>query len=82
MPHHKSTIKRLRQAEKAREYNRSIRTKLRNAVKAVRSATGNDAATKLVAAYRDLDLAVKKGVMPKQRAARLKSRLAKRSNAA
>lgn len=81
MPHHKSTIKRLRQNEAERTYNRAVRTRLRNAIKAVHAAPKDAAVATLTAAYADLDRAVKKGVIPRERAARIKSRLAKKVNA-
>lgn len=74
MPHHKSTIKRLRQNVKERAYNRAVRTRTRALVKSVRQPDG---AASLDSAYSGLDHAVKLGVIPKRRAARLKSRLAK-----
>lgn len=77
MPHTKSTIKRLRQSVKLRGYNRAVRSRTRALVKDVRQAEGAAAAPSLVAAYAGLDRAVKHGVIPKRRAARLKSRLAK-----
>jgi small subunit ribosomal protein S20 len=82
MPHHKSTIKRLRQNVKERAYNRAVRTRTRALVKTARAAEGADAKSALTSAYAGLDRAVKLGVVPKRRAARLKSRLAKRANAA
>jgi small subunit ribosomal protein S20 len=77
MPHHKSNIKRLRQAEGLRVYNRTVRTRVRNAVKAVRGASLEEASAKLTQAYSVIDVAVKKGVLTRPYASRVKSRLAK-----
>lgn len=77
MPHHKSNAKRLRQSEVLRVYNRGVRTRVRNAMKAVREASAEDASGRLVTAYSAIDVAVRKGVYSKSYAARMKSRLAK-----
>lgn len=79
MPHNKSTQKRLRQNAKERAYNRAVRSGVRSVVKSARKAEGEAAAAELVTVYSSLDRAVKKGVVPKRRAARLKSRLARRA---
>lgn len=77
MPHHKSAAKRVITNEKARQRNIAARSRMRSAVKAVRSATTRDQA---LAAYRDavavLDRTAAKGVIKKETADRQKSRLA------
>ena len=80
MPLIKSAKKALRQSIANKVYNDATRAKVKNAVKGTRIAakTGAaDAAAKLSAAYRELDLAAKKHVIHKNKAARLKSRLSK-----
>lgn len=81
MPHNKSTAKRLRQNAKERAYNKAVRSGVRSVVKTARKAEGEAAAAEVVKVYASLDRAVKKGVVPKRRAARLKSRLARRAGA-
>ena len=77
MPHHKSTKKRLRQSLGARLRNRGHRTMLRSALKGVTEEAGT-----VVAAVSATDLAVKRGIIHPNKAARLKSRMMKRQNAA
>jgi len=84
MPQHKSCAKRIKTSEKSRLRNRAIRSRVRGAVKAFETAETGDPAA-LRKAQSELDLAVKKGVLPKPRADRKKSRLARalaRKNAA
>ena len=50
MPQHKSCKKRLLQAEKANAMNRSTRSAIRTALKAVRSATSKEEALKAMPA--------------------------------
>jgi len=76
MPQHKSCEKRLKQDEKRNERNRAARSNLRTAVRKFREL---DAATKPseYSAFQSLlDRAVTKGIISKNRAARLKSRMA------
>jgi small subunit ribosomal protein S20 len=86
MPNHKSAEKRVRQNEKRRDINRSNRSKLRTAVKKLRTtiAAGNnqDSQDLLGPTVALIDKAVNKGVLHKNAAARHKSRLTKRVNAA
>ena len=81
MPLTSSAKKALKQDRAKREINDLTRHKIKSAVKAARLAIvagGKDAKTKLDDAYRELDVASKKNVIHKNRAARLKSRLAKK----
>jgi small subunit ribosomal protein S20 len=85
MPIIKSAKKRVRVAEKATIRNVKTKRSLRTALKAFhRAVTGGekDAATKLAEAQSNLDTAVKKGVMHKNKAARQKAQLAKAAKAA
>jgi small subunit ribosomal protein S20 len=77
MPHHKSAAKRVITNEKARVSNIAVKSRMRSAVKAVRSATKRaegEAALKAVIPI--LDRTAAKGVIKKETANRQKSRLA------
>jgi small subunit ribosomal protein S20 len=77
MPHHKSAAKRVKTNEKARVSNIAVKSRLRSAVKAVRSATKRaEAETALKAVISILDRTAAKGVIKKETASRQKSRLA------
>jgi small subunit ribosomal protein S20 len=77
MPHHKSAAKRVITNEKARVSNIAVKSRMRSAVKAVRSATKRaEAETALKAAISILDRTAAKGVIKKETASRQKSRLA------
>jgi len=76
MPHHKSAAKRVITNEKARVSNIAVKSRMRSAVKAVRSATKRaEAETALKAAISILDRTAAKGVIKKETASRQKSRL-------
>ena len=85
MANHKSAKKRIRQNEKRRIRNKQIRTGMRTVVKNCRTALdgGNveEAREKFLAAERSLRRTASKGIIPKTRADRAVSRLAKRLNA-
>jgi len=85
MANHKSALKRIRQTEKRTERNRYYRTRLKNIVKAVRSAidAGNkeEAQAAFQVANRQIHKFVSKGFLKKQTAARKVSRLHKAVNA-
>jgi small subunit ribosomal protein S20 len=79
---HKSAEKRARQDARRRERNRNIRTRTRTVVKQVRAdleAGTGDAQARVREAESALRRAASKGVIPKRRASRLVSRLAKRA---
>jgi small subunit ribosomal protein S20 len=77
MPHHKSAAKRVKTNEKARLSNVAVKSRMRSAVRAVRSATTRaEAETALKAAITILDRTAAKGVIKKETASRQKSRLA------
>ncbi len=85
MAHHKSALKRIRSNERKRVYNRLVRVRARTFVKKARttldSTSDVDAARQAtLAAIRELDKAVTKGVLHKNAAARSKSRLMKKLN--
>lgn len=83
MANTKSAIKMVRQAEKRRAENRSVRTRVRSASKAASAAVGTPTSTEaLRTAQSVIDRAAKRGVLHPRAAARRKSRLARLANAA
>lgn len=82
MANHKSTIKRARQAKAARLHNRYYAKTTRNAVSALREMTNkSEAAAMLPKVSSLLDKLAKKNIIHKNKAANLKSALAKKVNA-
>ena len=79
MANHKSALKRARQNENRRLRNKSVKTRVKSVVKAVRTA-GDDAPVKLDEAKSVIAKAAKRGVIHKRTAARKISRLAKHVN--
>jgi small subunit ribosomal protein S20 len=76
MAHHASAIKRIRQSRKRKIYNRAFKKTLREAVKAVRTATDPaEARTLLNKAYSIIDRVSAKGIIKKNSAAHRKSKL-------
>jgi len=74
-------MKQMRQSERRRLRNRSVRSRVRSAVKTARESMGSpgtDAAAAVREAIRTLDRAVSKGVIHRNTAARKKSALARR----
>ena len=84
MANHRSAIKRHRQSVKARMRNRAMKTRVKNAVKAVRSAVELKDVEKANEALRSatsvLDKAATKKVLHKRNASRHISRLAESVN--
>jgi small subunit ribosomal protein S20 len=80
VPHNKSCKKRLITSRKRNERNRQNRTMMRARIKTYRAEIGQTAteekAASLTAMYSLIDTQASKGLMPKKRAARLKSRMA------
>ncbi len=77
MPSHKSNFKRMKTSAKERDRNRAYRSRLRAAVKEVRTETSKEEASKkLHEAFRLLDRAASRGLIHRSTAARNKSRLA------
>ena len=85
MAHSKSAKKRVQVAERNRQRNLAIRSKAKTIVKkvlaAVEAKEAEAAQAALVAAYKELDKAVTKGVFKKNTVSRKKSRLAAKVNA-
>lgn len=80
MPIIKSAKKALRQSEANKKINDITRAKVKNAVKGVKAAINlkkDNLAELLSVAYKELDIAAKKNIIHKNKAARLKSRLTK-----
>ena len=82
MANTKSSIKRIRQSERRRLRNRTIRSHVRSVVKTARATGGGELRTAIADAIRALDKAVTKGVIHRNTAARKKSSLARRLVAA
>ena len=75
----KSQIKRNRQNEDRAARNKSVKSELKTRIKAVTNAAGNDDVGDLYRmAQKRIDMAVTKGLMHPNTAARRKSRLAKK----
>jgi small subunit ribosomal protein S20 len=85
MANTKSAIKRIRTSEQRRVRNQAVRSATRTFVKKARSSIASNldgAQTDIIAAVSALDRAARKGVIHPNNAARRKSRLMKRYNAA
>ena len=87
MPNNPSAKKRMRQEQKRRAHNRSVKSIVKTQVTKARVAiatpviNAEDAEAAVRAAVSELDRAAKKGVIHKNNAARRKSRLMKQLNA-
>lgn len=81
MANHKSALKRIRQTEKRRIYNRNFRNRARTYVKKARQSIHSqevaDAREATRLAIQDLDKAASRGIIHPNNAARRKSRLMK-----
>ncbi|AKT36240.1 30S ribosomal protein S20 [Chondromyces crocatus] len=80
MATHASAEKRNRQRIKRTARNRAAKSELRTTLKKARNSvktSAQDASTATVTAQSQLDRAASRGVIPKERASRLKARLAK-----
>lgn len=82
MANHKATKKDMRQAAKRNERNRYYGKTTRNAIRDLRAITDTTAATeKLPAVNAMVDKLAKRGTIHKNKAANLKSKLARKVNA-
>ena len=83
MPNNAAAEKRMRQEQKRRLHNRSIKSLVRTQVTKARTAiaTGENSEEAVRNAVSELDRAAKKGVIHRNNAARRKSRLMKQLNA-
>jgi small subunit ribosomal protein S20 len=86
MPNHKSAEKRMRQNENRRKINRGNRSRVRSAIKNLRSALGTGDTKQvtelLPKTISTIDKAVQNGALHKNAAARYKSRLTSNANQA
>jgi small subunit ribosomal protein S20 len=81
MANHKATKKDMRQAEKRRERNRYYGKTTRNAIRDIRAVDDKKAVEeKMPDVLSMIDKLAKKGVIHKNKAANLKSKLARRAN--
>lgn len=85
MANTRSALKEIRQSEKRRLRNATVRSAVRSAVKSARTALGgtalDEARATVARTIQSLDKAVTKGVVHKNAAARKKSRLTRQLNA-
>jgi small subunit ribosomal protein S20 len=82
MANHKATKKDVRQASKRRERNRYQGKTTRNSIRDLKALTdGKEASEKLTVVIGQIDKLAKKGVIHKNKAANLKSGLAKKVKA-
>ena len=82
MANHKSAIKRIRQSETRRLFNRYYHKTARNAVRKLKALTSKKEATKLLPkVVAMLDKLAKRNIIHKKKASNLKSKLAKHLNA-
>src|ERR1051326_2455500 len=86
MPNNPAAAKRMRQEEKRRLHNRSVKSIVKTQVTKARQAITSGASPEVTeealrAAVSELDRAAKKGVIHRNNAARRKSRLMKQLNA-
>jgi small subunit ribosomal protein S20 len=82
MANHKATKKDVRQADKRRDRNRYYGKTTRNAIRDFKEIKSKkEAGEKLPEVASDIDKLAKRGIIHKNKAANLKSKLAKRTNA-
>ena len=78
MANHKDALKRVRQSEKRRVHNRYYAKNMRNEVKKFRALTDkNEAEAQLPKIYSIIDRVAKRGIIHKNKAANLKSKMTK-----
>jgi small subunit ribosomal protein S20 len=81
MANHSATKKDARQAAKRRERNKYYGKTTRNAIREMRASTGKEMGEKLPLVAAMIDKLAKKGVIHKNKAANLKSKLTRKVNA-
>lgn len=82
MANHKATKKDARQAAKRRDRNRYYGKTTRNAIRDLKDAEGKEMVEKFPVVAGMIDKLAKRGIIHKNKAANLKSKLAKKVNAA
>ncbi len=75
----KSAEKRIKQAALRTQRNRGVTSRLRTAVKKYRATADSERKKSVPEVYSQIDLALKKGTIHKNAAARYKSRLARKT---
>jgi small subunit ribosomal protein S20 len=82
MPRHESAKKRMRQNEKRRKHNKSLKSRVRTKIKKLRALEDKDEAEELLNDVKgELDRLAAKGIIHKNKAANRKSTLEKHVNA-
>ncbi len=81
MANHSATKKDARQAEKRRERNKYYGKTTRNAIRDLKEKKGKEVGEKFPAVASMIDKLAKRGIIHKNKAANLKSKLAKKANA-
>jgi small subunit ribosomal protein S20 len=81
MANHKATKKDVRQATKRRERNKFYGKTTRNAIRELRAANGKEVSDQLPGVVSMIDKLAKRGVIHKNKAANLKSKLVKKAAA-
>jgi small subunit ribosomal protein S20 len=81
MANHKATKKDVRQATKRRERNKFYGKTTRNAIRDLKATTGKEASDKLPEVISMIDKLAKRGIIHKNKAANLKSKLVKKATA-
>jgi len=82
MPQHESAKKRLRQNEKRRRHNKSLKSRVRTKIKKLRSMEKEEPARELLNDVKgELDRLAAKGIIHENRAANRKSKLEKHVDA-
>ena len=79
MANHSATKKDVRQAAKRRERNKFYGKTTRNAIRDLRVATGKEVSEKLPGVLSMIDKLAKRGIIHKNKAANLKSKLARKA---
>jgi len=79
MANHSATKKDVRQSNKRRERNKFYGKTTRNAIRDLKAVTGKEASDKLPGVVSMIDKLAKRGIIHKNKAANLKSKLAKRA---
>ena len=80
MANHSATKKDVRQSAGRRERNKLYGKTTRNAIRDLRMANGKEAADKLPETISMIDKLAKRGIIHKNKAANLKSKLAKKAS--
>ena len=82
MANHKATKKDVRQAAKRRDRNKYYGKTTRNAIRDMKAAKGKEMGEQFPSVASMIDKLAKRGVIHKNKAANLKSKLARKANAA